>query len=100
MLLLTSGGYAALSSVGYSPWWETSDAGYRDGAFSDQAALLDEVVYFGEFRFAVDGDVVFFDGTAEVPIVVPDGEGGYELYTHWAVNYMTDDESAGCRFGD
>jgi GH18 family chitinase len=79
--LLIGGSAHGLESVGYAPWWTLDTSGsYFQGAFRTQAALIDEVVYFGEFRFQSDGSLYFSDGnTAVVPIVVSNGSGGWML---------------------
>lgn len=81
VLLMILGRALALDAVGYAPWWTLDSGGsYFQNAFRDQAALLDEVVYFGEFRFLADGSLYFSDGnTAEVPILTPDGVGGWRI---------------------
>lgn len=84
----------ALESVGYAPWW-TLDVGSPAYAnFKLQAARLDEMVYFGEFRLRTDGGLYFADGnTAVVPIVVDDGAGGWKLNADpnyaWYLDRMT-----------
>lgn len=71
----------AVDAVGYAPWWTLDPVGsYFQNAFREQAALLDEVVYFGEFRLQQDGSLYFSDGnTAVVPILAPDGTGGWQI---------------------
>ena len=43
-------------TAGYLPHWEMG-SGYLNGSFEDQAQLLDEITYFGEFRFRPDGTI-------------------------------------------
>lgn len=47
-----------LHTVGYSAWWKTVDPVYRNGPFATQARYLDEIAYFGEFRFDASGNIV------------------------------------------
>jgi GH18 family chitinase len=57
VLLLASSTLAQkIHTAGYLPHWEM-DSGYLDGSFEDQAPLLDEITYFGEFRFRPDGTI-------------------------------------------
>jgi|GEM_PF-6799752 Chitinase len=79
--VIFASGASGLDAVGYAPWWTLDPSGdYFRNAFQEQAALLDEVVYFGEFRFQADGGLYFSDGnTAVVPILTPNGAGGWMI---------------------
>lgn len=78
----------ALEPVGYAPWWTLETSGsYFQGAFRDQASMLKEVTFFGEFRFREDGAVVYTEGgNVALPIMIPDGSGGWQLNND--VNYQ------------
>lgn len=56
-LLTTLSLHAHLHTVGYSAWWSTNNAGYLNGVFVSQARYLDEICYFGEFRFDSEGNI-------------------------------------------
>ncbi len=45
-----------IHTAGYLPQWRASSA-FLNGPFSDQVQLLDEITYFGEFRFRPDGTI-------------------------------------------
>lgn len=56
--LLTASPAAAqkVPTAGYLPHWELGGS-YFDNQFEDQAQLLDNITYFGEFRFRPDGTI-------------------------------------------
>jgi hypothetical protein len=57
LLMVTPSLAQKVHTTGYLPHW-VMDNGYMNGAFEDQTPLLDEVTYFGEFRFRPDGTIV------------------------------------------
>jgi len=45
-----------IHTAGYLPHWRVNGS-YLNGSFTDQAQLLSEITYFGEFRFRPDGTI-------------------------------------------
>lgn len=58
--------HAELHTAGYSAWWSTSDSNYLNGVFENQVRYLDEICYFGEFRFDTNGLIHTASGGAIV----------------------------------
>jgi len=57
VLLLASSTLAQkVNTAGYLPHWEMGGS-YFNNQFEDQAQLLDNITYFGEFRFRSDGTI-------------------------------------------
>jgi len=56
ILIVSNSSAQKVPTVGYLPHYKLS-SGYFNGAFEDQAPLLDEITYFGEFRFRPDGTI-------------------------------------------